>query len=172
VPHMPHRAPAAERIVLSRCRRESHNVRKRHRGASREGSRDGESERSTTTTLRFEKETRRKCVAGRLSRREAARRSDRHRVALMVCSGKVTRRRTHKDCEGELGCIEAEDASLVRDARFGGFLNADIAECVIPVDADICTIDLDFIVEPDVFPNPAGVKGLGEVAMVGVAKAM
>ena len=132
MPHMPQRAPAAERIVLSRCRRESHNVRKRHRGASREGSRDGESERSTTTTLRFEKETRRKCLAGRLSRREAARRSDRHRVALMVCSGKVTRRRTHNDYEGGLGRIEAEDASLVCDARFGGFLNADIAEYVIP----------------------------------------
>jgi xanthine dehydrogenase YagR molybdenum-binding subunit len=58
------------------------------------------------------------------------------------------------------------------DPRFGGFLNADLAEYVIPVNADIGAIEVDFIDEPDPVLNDVGVKGLGEVAMVGVAPAI
>ena len=58
------------------------------------------------------------------------------------------------------------------DPRYGGFLNADLAEYVVPVTADIGRIDVDFIDEPDPRLNPLGVKGLGEVAMVGVAPAI
>jgi len=58
------------------------------------------------------------------------------------------------------------------DPRYGGFLNADLAEYLVPVNADIGCIDVDFIDEPDFKFNSAGVKGLGEVAMVGVAPAI
>jgi xanthine dehydrogenase YagR molybdenum-binding subunit len=58
------------------------------------------------------------------------------------------------------------------DPRYGGFLNADLAEYVIPVNADIGEIRVDFVDEPDPLLNNAGVKGLGEVAMVGVAAAV
>ena len=58
------------------------------------------------------------------------------------------------------------------DARYGGFLNADLAEYVIPVNADIQEIDVDFVNQPDMLLNDAGVKGLGEVAIVGVAAAV
>jgi xanthine dehydrogenase YagR molybdenum-binding subunit len=58
------------------------------------------------------------------------------------------------------------------DPRYGGFLNADLAEYVIPVNADIGDIQVDFVDEPDPLLNDAGVKGLGEVAMVGVAGAV
>lgn len=58
------------------------------------------------------------------------------------------------------------------DPRFGGFLNADLAEYVLPVNADIGSIDVDFIDRPDPLLNAAGVKGLGEVAMVGLAAAI
>src|SRR4051812_17513049 len=57
------------------------------------------------------------------------------------------------------------------DARYGGFLNADLAEYVIPVNADIGDLEVDFVNEPDPLLNAAGVKGLGEVAIVGVAAA-
>jgi xanthine dehydrogenase YagR molybdenum-binding subunit len=40
---------------------------------------------------------------------------------------------------------------------------------VVPVNADIGAIEVDFIDEPDPRLNDVGVKGLGEVAMVGVA---
>jgi xanthine dehydrogenase YagR molybdenum-binding subunit len=58
------------------------------------------------------------------------------------------------------------------DPRYGGFLNADLAEYVIPVNADIREIEVDFVDHPDLVLNDAGVKGLGEVAIVGVAPAV
>lgn len=58
------------------------------------------------------------------------------------------------------------------DPRFGGVLNADLAEYAIAVNADIGDITVDFIDQPDPRLNPAGVKGLGEVVMVGVAPAI
>jgi xanthine dehydrogenase YagR molybdenum-binding subunit len=58
------------------------------------------------------------------------------------------------------------------DPRYGGFLNADLAEYVVPVNADIGSIDVEFIDEPDFKFNSAGVKGLGELSMTGVAPAI
>jgi xanthine dehydrogenase YagR molybdenum-binding subunit len=58
------------------------------------------------------------------------------------------------------------------DPRYGGFLNADLAEYVLPVNADVGAIDVEFIDEPDTTFNSAGAKGLGEVAMCGVAPAI
>jgi xanthine dehydrogenase YagR molybdenum-binding subunit len=58
------------------------------------------------------------------------------------------------------------------DPRFGGFLNADLAEYVLPVNADIGSIEVEFIDRPDTQFNSAGAKGLGEVSMTGVAAAI
>jgi xanthine dehydrogenase YagR molybdenum-binding subunit len=58
------------------------------------------------------------------------------------------------------------------DPRYGGFLNTDLAEYILPVNADIGSIDVEFIDKPDFKFNRAGVKGLGEVSMVGVAPAI
>lgn len=58
------------------------------------------------------------------------------------------------------------------DPRFGGFLNADLAEYVLPVNADIGSIEVEFIDKPDTRFNSAGAKGLGEVSMTGVAPAI
>ena len=58
------------------------------------------------------------------------------------------------------------------DERYGGILNADIAEYLIPVNADIGSIEVDFIDRPDPLVNRSGVKGLGEVVLAGVAPAI
>lgn len=58
------------------------------------------------------------------------------------------------------------------DHRVGGFLNADLADYVIPVNADIGEIEVGFVDQPDTVLNSSGVKGLGEVAMVGAAAAI
>ena len=58
------------------------------------------------------------------------------------------------------------------DPRFGGFLNADLAEYMLPVNADIGSIEVEFIDKPDFTFNNAGAKGLGEVSMIGVAAAI
>jgi xanthine dehydrogenase YagR molybdenum-binding subunit len=58
------------------------------------------------------------------------------------------------------------------DTRYGGFLNTDIAEYVVPVNADIGRTEVAFINRPDPQVKSAGVKGLGEVVMTGVAAAI
>jgi xanthine dehydrogenase YagR molybdenum-binding subunit len=69
-----------------------------------------------------------------------------------------------------IGAALREESEV--DTRFGGFLNADIAEYVVPVNADIGAIEVQFIDEPDPLFNSAGVKGVGEVSLVGVAAAI
>ena len=58
------------------------------------------------------------------------------------------------------------------DPRYGGFLNADLAEYVVPVNADVGAIEVEFIDKPDTKFNSAGVKGLGEVSFVGASAAI
>jgi xanthine dehydrogenase YagR molybdenum-binding subunit len=58
------------------------------------------------------------------------------------------------------------------DERFGGFVNNDIAEYVIPCHADIGDIEAEFIDRPDTVLTDTGAKNLGELVMVGVAPAI
>ena len=58
------------------------------------------------------------------------------------------------------------------DPRYGGFLNSNLAEYVIAVNADIGEISVHFIDEPDPLINRDGLKTLGEVVMSGVAPAI
>lgn len=58
------------------------------------------------------------------------------------------------------------------DHRFGRIMNADIAEYHVPVNADIHDIKVIFVDEPDSIVSPLGVKGVGEIGIVGVAAAI
>ena len=58
------------------------------------------------------------------------------------------------------------------DARFGRFTNTNMAEYMIPVNLDVPVIDVTFLDDPDPFINPAGVKGVGEIGITGVAAAI
>ncbi len=58
------------------------------------------------------------------------------------------------------------------DPRFGGYLNSDIADYVVAVNADIEEIDVGLIDRPDLIANRAGLKGLGQVTMAGVSAAV
>ena len=58
------------------------------------------------------------------------------------------------------------------DERFGGFLNTTLEEYPVPVNLDIGRLDVEFIDEPDLRFNPVGVKGAGEICMVGVSAAI
>lgn len=50
--------------------------------------------------------------------------------------------------------------------------NGDFASYLIPVNADIPTVDVEFVRYPDTLHNPVGARGLGEIAVVGVAAAI
>jgi xanthine dehydrogenase YagR molybdenum-binding subunit len=97
------------------------------------------------------------------------------RVLSVVDCGTVASPRTARS-QVEGGVVWGIGAALREqseiDPRYGGFLNTDLAEYVLPVAADIGRIEVDFVGAPDPLLNPLGVKGLGEVAMVGVAPAI
>ena len=97
------------------------------------------------------------------------------RVVSVVDCGRVVSPRTARSqvqggVVGALGAALRETSEV--DPRYGGWLNADLGEYHVSVNADIGDIDVSFIDEPDFDANRAGVKGAGEVAVVGVAAAL
>jgi len=58
------------------------------------------------------------------------------------------------------------------DHHFGRIMNANIAEYHVPVNADVHDIKVIFVDEPDNIINPLGIKGVGEIGIVGVAAAI
>jgi len=58
------------------------------------------------------------------------------------------------------------------DPRYGRVLNNDLADYVLPVNADVGDIQVELIDEPDTRLNISGVKGIGEVGMVGATAAI
>ncbi len=58
------------------------------------------------------------------------------------------------------------------DHRIGRFMNHNFAEYHIPAHADIQDIEVIFVDEPDAEVTPLGVKGLGEIGIVGTAAAV
>ncbi|GAB3938325.1 xanthine dehydrogenase family protein molybdopterin-binding subunit [Larkinella terrae] len=71
---------------------------------------------------------------------------------------------------GGIGMALMEES--VMDHRFGRYVNTDFAGYHIPVHADIPQIEVYYVDQPDVYVNPIGSKGLGEIAIVGVAAAV
>jgi xanthine dehydrogenase YagR molybdenum-binding subunit len=57
------------------------------------------------------------------------------------------------------------------DHRYGRIVNANIAEYLVPVNADVQDIKVIFVDELD-DSNPLGVKGVGEIGIVGVPAAI
>jgi len=58
------------------------------------------------------------------------------------------------------------------DVRSGRYLNADLAEYLVPVNADVPNIDVILLDSDDDFVNEIGVKGVGEIGTTGVAAAV
>src|SRR4029079_5966097 len=58
------------------------------------------------------------------------------------------------------------------DPRVARYVNDNLADYLIPVCADVAEVDILLVPERDDFVNPAGVKGIGELANVGTAAAV
>lgn len=58
------------------------------------------------------------------------------------------------------------------DHRTGRFMNANLQHYHVPVNADIHAIETVFVEEDDTIVNPLGVKGMGELGMVGIPAAI
>jgi xanthine dehydrogenase YagR molybdenum-binding subunit len=71
---------------------------------------------------------------------------------------------------GGIGMALMED--LVFDHRFGRAINNNLADYHVPVNADIPNVDVLFVNKKDPHSNPMGSKGIGEIAIIGVAPAV
>jgi xanthine dehydrogenase YagR molybdenum-binding subunit len=97
------------------------------------------------------------------------------RVVSAVAAGRILNLKTaHSQVMGSVvwGIGMALHEETVFDHRFGRIVNANIAEYHVPVNADVHDIKVIFVDEPDEAVNPLGVKGLGEIGIVGVAAAI
>jgi xanthine dehydrogenase YagR molybdenum-binding subunit len=83
------------------------------------------------------------------------------RLAASQCTGGMV---------GGIGMALMERTVL--DPRDGRPVNAHMADYLVPVNLDIGELDVHFVEEHDPHVNPLGVKGLGEIALVGVAPAV
>jgi xanthine dehydrogenase YagR molybdenum-binding subunit len=95
-------------------------------------------------------------------------------VSVADCGRVISKRTARSQMYGGLvwgiGAALCEQSEV--DPRFGGFLNTNIAEYQIPVNADIGSFEVDFIDEPDLKFNALGARALGETAGVGAAAAV
>jgi xanthine dehydrogenase YagR molybdenum-binding subunit len=97
------------------------------------------------------------------------------RVVSAVAGGRVlnTKTATSQIMGGVVwGIGMALHEETLIDHKFGRIMNADIAEYHVPVNADVHDIKVIFVDEPDDRVNPLGIKGLGEIGIVGVAAAI
>lgn len=97
------------------------------------------------------------------------------RVVSVVDCGRVVSPRT-AESQVRGGVVWGISAALREatevDPRYGGWLNNDLADYYVAVNADIGDIEVGLIDKPDPLVNALGVKGLGEVAMSGVSGAV
>ena len=97
------------------------------------------------------------------------------RVVNAVAAGRILNTKTaHSQVMGGVvwGIGMALHEETVFDHRFGRIMNANIAEYHVPVNADVHDIKVIFVDEPDEIVNSMGIKGLGEIGIVGVAAAI
>ncbi len=80
----------------------------------------------------------------------------------------------HSQCIG--GMVQGIGMALLEgaewDARSGRVVNANIAEYLVPVCADVHQLDAIFVPGEDTVMNPLGTKGLAELGLCGVAPAI
>jgi xanthine dehydrogenase YagR molybdenum-binding subunit len=96
------------------------------------------------------------------------------RVVSAVAAGRVLNTKTaNSQILGSVvwGIGMALHEETLIDHKLGRVINANIAEYHVPVNADVHEIKVIFVDEAD-DSNPLGVKGLGEIGIVGVAAAI
>ena len=97
------------------------------------------------------------------------------RIVNAVAAGRILNTKTaHSQVMGSVvwGIGMALHEETLVDHKFGRIMNANIAEYHVPVNADIQDIKVIFVDEPDNIINPMGIKGVGEIGLVGVAAAI
>jgi xanthine dehydrogenase YagR molybdenum-binding subunit len=81
---------------------------------------------------------------------------------------------TRSQCTGGMvgGIGMALMERTLLDPRDGSVATASLVDYPVPVNLDIGTLEAEFVEEDDPHVNPLGVKGVGEIALVGIAPAI
>jgi len=90
-------------------------------------------------------------------------------------AGNILNRKTaHSQLMGGMiwGIGSALHEHTVTDEPRSRFLNTNIAEYLVPVNADVREVKVEMLDERDDYVNPLGVKGIGELGIVGTAAAI
>jgi xanthine dehydrogenase YagR molybdenum-binding subunit len=95
-------------------------------------------------------------------------------LSVADCGRVLSRRTAESQMLGGLvwGIGAALSEASQVDSRFGGFLNNNIAEYQIAVNADVRQLEVELLDMPDLVFSAVGAKGVGEVACVGAAGAI
>ena len=97
------------------------------------------------------------------------------RVVGVFAAGRIMNKRTaHSQLMGGMiwGVGSALHEVTEVDPRYARFLNTNLGEYLIVVNADVPSVTAEMIEEVDEYINPLGVKGLGEIGNVGTAAAI
>ena len=86
-----------------------------------------------------------------------------------ILNEKLARSQIMGGTVGGIGMALLEET--VTDQDTGRIANATLGDYLVPVNADVPEMDVLFVGEPDRF-NPIGVKGVGEIGLVGIAAAI
>ena len=97
------------------------------------------------------------------------------RIVSAFAAGRVLNAKTARS-QYLGGIIQGVGMALMEethlDKRFGSYVNVNFAEYLVPVNPDIRGLDIIMVEEHDEHVNPIGVKGIGEIGIVGVAPAI
>ncbi|KQB42649.1 xanthine dehydrogenase family protein molybdopterin-binding subunit [Flavobacterium aquidurense] len=97
------------------------------------------------------------------------------RAVTAVAAGKIINPKT---AESQIlggmiwGISKTLHEETITDHNFGKYMNPNLAEYHIPVHADIQDLNVIFVEENDTFVNDLGVKGVGEIGVVGMPPAI
>jgi xanthine dehydrogenase YagR molybdenum-binding subunit len=97
------------------------------------------------------------------------------RVVTAVAAGRIlnTKAATSQVSGGIVwGISQALHEETLTDHALGRFMNHNLSEYHVPVNADIHDIDVVFVAEKDDVVSSLGAKGVGEIGIVGVAAAV
>ncbi|TGE06239.1 xanthine dehydrogenase family protein molybdopterin-binding subunit [Hymenobacter fodinae] len=97
------------------------------------------------------------------------------RVVNAVAAGRILNLKTARSqVLGSIvwGISMALMEETIMDHKFGRYMNHNYAEYHIPVNADVRDLQVLFVEEEDEVVNPLGVKGIGEIGLLGVAAAI
>jgi xanthine dehydrogenase YagR molybdenum-binding subunit len=97
------------------------------------------------------------------------------RIVGAFAAGRLMNTRTvHSQYMGGMiwGISSALHEATEIDPRYARYVNDNLADYMVPVNADVNEVTVILVPEVDHDVNPVGVKGLGELANVGTAAAV